>query len=63
MSDIAYKYFDEADNFLANFIKLFPSLYGVVTHQQQEDAVKQLIQPTFKNSVEFCTSLQTIYRS
>jgi hypothetical protein len=58
MSDPAYKYFDEADNFLANFMKLFPSLYGNFTHQQQQDAVKQLIVPTFNNSVEFCQSLQ-----
>ena len=58
MSDPAYKYFDEADTFLANFIKLFPSLYGVFT-PQQDSLEHQLIVPTFNNSVEFCQSLQS----
>ena len=58
MSDPAYKYFDEADTFLANFMKLFPSLYGVFT-PQQDVVEQQLIVPTFNNSVEFCQSLQS----
>jgi hypothetical protein len=60
MSDPAYKYFDEADNFLANLMEFFPSLYGkVVTLQQEEDAVNKLIQPTFTNSSEFCHCVQS----
>ena len=58
MSYPAYKYFDEADTFLANFMKLFPSLYGVFT-PQQDSVEQQLIVPTFNNSVEFCQSLKS----
>ena len=58
MSDPAYKYFDESDIFLANFMKFFPSLYGTFIPTRFGTAFNNLLTPTYNNSVEFCTSLQ-----
>ena len=59
MSDPTYKYFDDADTFLANLMELFPSLYGTtITPAQHNDAIENLIMPTLTKSAEFCTHIQ-----
>ena len=58
MSDPTYKYFDDADTFLANLIEFFPSIYGTLTDNELDTEINNLILPTLTKSAEFCTSIQ-----
>lgn len=58
MSDPTYKYFDNADTFLANLMEFFPSIYGTITDNKLDMEIKDLMLPTISKSAEFCTSIQ-----